>query len=73
MAYSTMDALQAMSADRGLELRSLRADGGAAANGDDQVGPGSFQGVATLEVEVIQEDGLTEIKMSVEQDVEDGE
>ncbi len=32
MAFSTLDVLQAMSADRDLELRSLRADGGAAAN-----------------------------------------
>ena len=32
MAYSTLDVLQAMAADRDLELRSLRADGGASAN-----------------------------------------
>ncbi|MDP2483572.1 MAG: glycerol kinase GlpK [Candidatus Palauibacterales bacterium] len=32
MAYSTLDALQAMAGGAGLELRSLRVDGGAAAN-----------------------------------------
>ncbi|HSG07854.1 MAG TPA: glycerol kinase GlpK [Longimicrobiales bacterium] len=32
MAYSTVDALQAMLAGAGLDLRSLRADGGAARN-----------------------------------------
>ena len=32
MAYSTLDVLQAMATDPDLELRSLRADGGASAN-----------------------------------------
>jgi glycerol kinase len=32
MAYSTLDVLRAMAADPGLELKSLRADGGASAN-----------------------------------------
>ncbi len=32
MAYSTLDALQAMTADSDIDMRSLRADGGASAN-----------------------------------------